>query len=321
MPTRPSILQPLYPVQFYCSGEHFFVWLITYMLCISWIIIVILVIIITIVFVIQHHDFVTWNWVIEINIHGLIDCLIKLWICLNFSRNNGFAISTPSSEQYKGDGIAGRGPAGYGISAIRVDGTDVFAVYNATKAARDYALKNNKPVIVEAMAYRVGHHSTSDDSTAYRSAEEIEIWQNSEHPINKLQSYMKNKGWWNEQEENDHVKAIRKQVLTQISLSEKKPKADWREMFQNVYNDIPAHLKYVYFCLVIEFSLRFPKVTNYVLFSPEINSAKWKPISRNTARIIHSMISHRNDWLAASLADGKDCSKWNEHLRKWLFRL
>lgn len=71
-----------------------------------------------------------------------------------FSRNNGFAISTPSDEQYKGDGIAGRGPA-YGISTIRVDGTDVFAVYNATKKAREFAIKNNRPVIIEAMSYRL----------------------------------------------------------------------------------------------------------------------------------------------------------------------
>lgn len=70
-----------------------------------------------------------------------------------FSRNNGFAISTSSDEQYKGDGIAARGPA-YGIHTIRVDGTDIFAVYNATKMAREYAIKNNKPVLIEAMAYR-----------------------------------------------------------------------------------------------------------------------------------------------------------------------
>lgn len=160
----------------------------------------------------------------------------------NFSRNNGFAISTPSSEQYKGDGIAGRGPTGYGIPAIRVDGTDVFAVHNATKEARNYAMKHNKPVIIEAMAYRVGHHSTSDDSTAYRSAEEIEVWQNSEHPISKLQNYMQKKGWWNEEEESGYVKSVRKQVLSQISVSEKKPKADWRELFRDVYDEMPKHL-------------------------------------------------------------------------------
>lgn len=159
------------------------------------------------------------------------------------SRNNGFAISTPSTEQYKGDGIAGRGPTGYGIPAIRVDGTDVFAVYNATQQAREYALKHNKPVIIEAMAYRVGHHSTSDDSTAYRSAQEIEVWQTSEQPIAKLENYMRKKGWWNDQDEKDFVKSIRKQVLTQISASEKKLKADWREMFNDVYEEMPTHLK------------------------------------------------------------------------------
>lgn len=104
-------------------------------------------------------------------------------------------------------------------------------------------MKNNQPCIIEAMAYRVGHHSTSDDSTAYRSADEIEIWQNTEHPIAKLENYMKSKGWWNDDEENNFVKTIRKQVLSQISISEKKPKADWREMFNDVYDKMPEHLK------------------------------------------------------------------------------
>lgn len=73
-----------------------------------------------------------------------------LFIC---SRNNGYAISTPISEQYKGNGIASRA-AGYGISAIRVDGNDVLAVYNATKIARSYVMNNNKPIILEAFTYR-----------------------------------------------------------------------------------------------------------------------------------------------------------------------
>lgn len=104
-------------------------------------------------------------------------------------------------------------------------------------------LQNNKPCIIEAMSYRVGHHSTSDDSTAYRSADEIDIWQNNQYPITKLKSYMEKKGWWDEQEENDYIKAVRKQVLTQISISEKKPKADWHEMFNDVYEQMPNHLK------------------------------------------------------------------------------
>ncbi|KAH8385964.1 hypothetical protein KR200_008916 [Drosophila serrata] len=159
-----------------------------------------------------------------------------------FCRNNGFAISTPSHEQYKGDGIAGRGPMGYGIATIRVDGTDVFAVYNAMKAAREYVLKENKPVVFEALAYRVSHHSTSDDSTAYRSAEEIEVWNSVEHPISKLKRYMVHKGWFNEEEESAFIKDVRKKVLKQIAVSEKKPKPNWSEMFEGVYAEMPQHL-------------------------------------------------------------------------------
>ncbi|GFH22113.1 branched-chain alpha-keto acid dehydrogenase E1 component alpha chain, partial [Haematococcus lacustris] len=83
-----------------------------------------------------------------------------LFIC----RNNGYAISTPASEQYKGDGIAGRA-AGYGMAAVRVDGGDARAVYNAVAEARRLALQGSQPVLVECMSYRAGHHSTSDDSS------------------------------------------------------------------------------------------------------------------------------------------------------------
>lgn len=159
-----------------------------------------------------------------------------------FCRNNGYAISTPSHEQYKGDGIASRGH-GYGIAAIRVDGTDIFAVYNAMKAAKEYTVKNNRPIIVECLVYRIGHHSTSDDSSAYRDIEELEVWNTLEHPILKLKNYMKNREWWNEDEEKQFVKSIRKQILSQVNQSEKILKPDWREMFSDVYYDMPPHLK------------------------------------------------------------------------------
>lgn len=83
-----------------------------------------------------------------------------LFIC----RNNGYAISTPTKEQYRGDGIASHG-SGYGIPVMRVDGNDVVAVHVATKYARDFIRQTNRPVLLEAMTYRQGHHSTSDDST------------------------------------------------------------------------------------------------------------------------------------------------------------
>lgn len=74
---------------------------------------------------------------------------------LFIARNNGFAISTPSSEQYFGDGIAARG-AGYGIDTIRVDGNDVLAVLSATREARRRCIESGRGVLVEAMTYRYG---------------------------------------------------------------------------------------------------------------------------------------------------------------------
>jgi len=69
------------------------------------------------------------------------------------SRNNGFAISTPTAEQFAGDGIAARA-SGYGMSCIRVDGNDLFAMYNAVKKAREMATCEHRPVLIEAMTYR-----------------------------------------------------------------------------------------------------------------------------------------------------------------------
>lgn len=60
--------------------------------------------------------------------------------------------------------------------AIRVDGNDTLAVYNATKEARRIAIQESRPVLIEGMTYRIGHHSTSDDSTAYRSVDEVKYW-------------------------------------------------------------------------------------------------------------------------------------------------
>jgi hypothetical protein len=82
----------------------------------------------------------------------------------NNKKTNSYAISTPATEQFRGDGIAPRGPA-YGVPSIRVDGGDALAVSNAVAAARALALARSCPVLVEAMSYRSGHHSTSDDSS------------------------------------------------------------------------------------------------------------------------------------------------------------
>lgn len=86
-----------------------------------------------------------------------------------------YAISTPIDDQYAGDGIAVRGVA-YGMPTIRVDGNDIFAIYAATKKAREMIIADKRPVLIEAMSYRYGDHSTSDFSAAYRDEKEMQKW-------------------------------------------------------------------------------------------------------------------------------------------------
>ncbi|PRD33639.1 UNVERIFIED_CONTAM: Bckdha [Trichonephila clavipes] len=159
-----------------------------------------------------------------------------------FCRNNGYAISTPTHEQYKGDGIAARGPA-YGIPSIRVDGNDILAVYNVTKAARQLVVDESKPVLIEAMTYRIGHHSTSDDSSAYRSVDEVRFWHQKDHPISRLRKYMENLGWWDESKEKAWKEETKKQVMQTVVKAEKLKRAPIDEMLKDVYDEMPPHLK------------------------------------------------------------------------------
>jgi len=158
-----------------------------------------------------------------------------------FCRNNGYAISTPVSEQYRGDGIAIRGPA-YGMATIRVDGNDVLAVYNATLKARQIAVNENRPVLIEAMTYRIGHHSTSDDSSAYRSVDEVKQF-NQDHPIKRFSNYLESKGIWSEQQEKEWKNTSRTNVMQAFARAEKKLKPSWKEMFTEVYDEMPADLQ------------------------------------------------------------------------------
>ena len=116
---------------------------------------------------------------------------------LFFCRNNMYAISTPIDDQYAGDGIAVRGPS-YGMHTIRVDGNDIFAVYCATQKAREFIIKEKRPVLLEAISYRVGDHSTSDFSQRYRDEKEMKKWNDLlakfGNPIERFEKYLLNRG-------------------------------------------------------------------------------------------------------------------------------
>lgn len=125
---------------------------------------------------------------------GLNFAAVRKAPCLFFCRNNGYAISTPTYRQFASDGIASKGE-GYGIAAIRVDGNDFFAVYDAVAKAKERALKGEGPTLIESMTYRMGAHSTSDDPSLYRKEEEVAIWQR-KCPIKRLRAYLERKKCW-----------------------------------------------------------------------------------------------------------------------------
>ncbi|KXN81781.1 2-oxoisovalerate dehydrogenase subunit alpha, mitochondrial [Leucoagaricus sp. SymC.cos] len=153
-----------------------------------------------------------------------------LYIC----RNNGFAISTPSTEQYYGDGIAARGP-GYGIDTIRVDGNDILAVINAVKEARKRCLEQGRAVLVEAMSYRVGHHSTSDDSFAYRARAEVEDRKRIDNPLTRFRLFMESRGWWNEEAENELKANIKAKVMKCFKRADALKRCELGELFTDIY--------------------------------------------------------------------------------------
>lgn len=158
-----------------------------------------------------------------------------------FCRNNGYAISTPTKDQFRGDGIASRA-VGYGMDWIRVDGNDIFAVYSATMAARELAVKNNKPVLIEAMTYRIGHHSTSDDSVKYRKPNEIEV-RAADAPIPRLANYLHSRGLWDAEKEKNLIETAKAEVRKEFGLAQKRKKPSLSEMFEDVYQDKPEILK------------------------------------------------------------------------------
>ena len=157
-----------------------------------------------------------------------------------FCRNNGYAISTNTSEQFRGDGIATRA-IGYGIKSIRVDGNDTLAVKEVTALAKHIAMENCCPVLIEAMTYRMSHHSTSDDSTKYRDASEIEYWQ-SLCPLLRLKLFLMNQKWWDEESDVNMKKEERDIIIQSLERTIKKPKVALKEMFTDVYKDLPPHL-------------------------------------------------------------------------------
>lgn len=105
--------------------------------------------------------------------------------------NNQWAISEPVALQAKAP-IAGRAP-GFGIPSMRVDGNDVLACLAAMRWALDHARSGKGPAFIEAVTYRMGPHTTSDDPTRYRDKDEVEKWRRRD-PISRVEALLRVRG-------------------------------------------------------------------------------------------------------------------------------
>lgn len=172
---------------------------------------------------------------------GLNFAAVRKAPCIFFCRNNGYAISTPASSQFASDGVAPEGP-GHGIKTFRIDGNDFFAVYETVKNARQICLENNVPILIEAMTYRMGAHSTSDDPSRYREDKDVCAW-DSKCPMLRLKRYLESKKLWNSEKEEALQKKIQEEVTAAINTAKETPKPPLHSLVEDVYFDVPNNLK------------------------------------------------------------------------------
>ena len=137
---------------------------------------------------------------------------------------------------------------GCGIASLRVDGNDFLAVYAASLWAAERARSNLGPTLVEWVTYRGGAHSTSDDPSQYRPADDWRHFPLGD-PIARLKQHLIGIGAWSEQQHDESQKELDAQVSAALKEAERfgtlqgghiPPLAS---MFEEVYQEMPAHLR------------------------------------------------------------------------------
>ncbi|HLZ77759.1 MAG TPA: 3-methyl-2-oxobutanoate dehydrogenase (2-methylpropanoyl-transferring) subunit alpha [Sphingomonas sp.] len=163
--------------------------------------------------------------------------------------NNQWAISSFAGfAGAEATTFAARG-LGYGIAALRVDGNDALAVYAATEWAAERARTNCGPTLIEHFTYRVEAHSTSDDPSAYRSAEEAKNFPLGD-PIERLKQHLIRLGEWDEAshdalqaELTEQVRAAGREAEKLGVLSGTAFNHGFETIFEDVFAEMPQHLK------------------------------------------------------------------------------
>jgi pyruvate dehydrogenase E1 component alpha subunit len=157
-----------------------------------------------------------------------------------FCNNNQWAISTPLDRQTAAETLAAKA-AGYGMPAVRVDGGDVLAVYEATREAVARARAGEGPTFVEAVTYRAAPHATADDPRAYIDLERVEEERRNEC-VGRYERYLRELGVLTDAAAGEARAEAEALLRAGIEAAEAEPAADVSLVFETAYAKPPPQL-------------------------------------------------------------------------------
>jgi len=158
-----------------------------------------------------------------------------------FCQNNQWAISVPLSAQTASSSIAVKAVA-YGMPGIRVDGNDLLAVIAAQQEAVDRARSGGGPTLIEAVTFRMGGHSSSDDPTRYRDAETVKMWEKRD-PVTRYSAWLRSKKLLSDADVEQWTAEINDEISAAVSAAEAMPAPSIETLFTDVYAEMPPHLR------------------------------------------------------------------------------
>ena len=156
-----------------------------------------------------------------------------------FCENNKYAISVPIAKQMAVDSIASRA-SGYGMPGIEVDGCDIVAVYEATRAAADRARAGDGPTLIEAHVERYLPHTSDDDDTRYRSQEELAEARKRD-PLEVLGGQLRGAGLLTDEVDEGFKSDARRAVNEATDAVESAPYPEIEGFDRDVYGELPPY--------------------------------------------------------------------------------
>jgi 2-oxoisovalerate dehydrogenase E1 component alpha subunit len=169
-------------------------------------------------------------WHEALNVAG-IHQLPVVFVC----ENNRYAISVPQRREVPVPDVAAKA-AGYGMPGVIVDGNDIFAVYQAARAAMDRARSGGGPTLLECKTYRFRPHSNADDDRKYRSEAEVAEWR-ARDPIARLERYVLEHGLASEEQIAEMRRALEAEVDQAIAEAERAPGPPSESLHHHLYGE------------------------------------------------------------------------------------